>query len=136
MGRKIFHMRSGYWSLRCLAAIGWTCGYAAFRDCGFYHFANGADEGRVCSDGAGAHEFDAAFACDRGGFCVQIEEHFHVVGEKADGNHDEAFGIRVADVIADVGFEPRLARRPGAALEDECRFHAALFRSAGSLRRR
>ena len=61
-----------------------------------------------------------SFCADFFGFDIQIEQHFHVIGNEPDGhNHHlvrQILLFDMAQVIADVRFQPRLIRRPAAAL--------------------
>jgi hypothetical protein len=73
----------------------------------------------VGSDRAGPYEFNAAVTGDGRRFSIQIIEYLHMIRQKSYRYNCEPPGIGLADVISDIGFEPRLSGRTTAALEDE-----------------
>ena len=63
------------------------------------------------------------FVAQLAGFCIEIEQDLHVVGNKTD-RHDDDVGELVAftsdlQIVAHVGFQPRLRGWPAAALVDQ-----------------
>ncbi len=77
-----------------------------------------ADHRRMGFDGSGADHSNAELIADGAGFGVEVVQDFHVIGEEAYGDED-GVGWILFEEIADVGFEPGLRGRAGAALIDE-----------------
>src|SRR5438034_7884573 len=69
------------------------------------------DEKRVVSDRLGAKGMDAGFLRGGPSFYVEVKQHFHVVGDKTDGNQKGAAlstdRLFFKD-ITDIRFEPRI----------------------------
>jgi hypothetical protein len=64
----------------------------------------------------------ADLTADVRGFHIEVVEDFHVIAQKTDRTQDhrvEPSGTFGAQVVADVGLEPWIARAAAAALEDE-----------------
>jgi len=54
------------------------------------YLANRADEGRMRPHRSSSFHLNAAFGCHRGGFSIEIVDHFHVIREESDGNNHQA----------------------------------------------
>ena len=86
--------------------------------------------------GAGGSRPDQPQAHPLGGLGrldVQVVDHLHVIGDKADRDQDGRWrpgAGQVLKVLADVGAKPGLGRRPAAALVDQ----APRMRAADPLR--
>ena len=105
----------------------WTaCSEAPPRGVRFHPFqnqlTNHSNKRRVRSHGSGAHHVEADCLTVLACFGVQIVEHFHVVRYEAYGSNNNvgnSFGLQVREMLQDVRFEPRLGRRPAAALVNQ-----------------
>ena len=77
----------------------------------------------MSADGRGAHHRKPKLARHGGRVDVEIHDDFHVIADEADRRDDDgldAFGLGLAQRVADVGAEPRLASvRRVVALIDE-----------------
>lgn len=84
--------------------------------------ADRGGEARVGAHGGRPAYGQAQFGCLGRGLRVEVVEDLHVVGDEADGCHDDrgdAGRVALLQVVADVGLQPRDVRGAGAGLVDE-----------------
>ena len=105
----------------------------------------GVDEGRVGADSGSARIRHPQVAGGLGGLGVEVEDDLHVVGDEAEGGHDDALGPahgaavgqvpggQGLEVVVDVRFEPAGLRRAGARAVDEVGLHRLQAETAGDL---
>src|SRR6202000_1094311 len=58
-----------------------------------YHFSHHGDELGMYADGGTAHRVDSELSAQFGGFGIEIVDHFHMVGEEADGREDQVVAL-------------------------------------------
>src|SRR6185503_4044163 len=76
---------------------------------------------RMRSGGRGAYEFHPQSACELLRFDIEIVNDLHVVRNKTNRRDDDvpnALIVKLFQMVANVGTEPRLRRRTTAALVD------------------
>ena len=77
---------------------------------------------RMIGHHVGSDHVDAQLVAESCDLHVEVVDDFQVLRQETDRRDDDvldALGSQVADAIVDVGFEPRLRRRPAAALENQ-----------------
>jgi hypothetical protein len=87
-----------------------------------HHVRHHVEKHRIVVDRLGASHRQADVGAHAGGFAVEVVEHLDVIADKsnrAEHRGGQARGAFGAQVIADVGLEPRIAGASAAALKGE-----------------
>ena len=74
------------------------------------------------SNRSGTSHLHSEFSTEIAGLRVEVVDHFHVIGHESDRHNNNRFrprGTNSAQMVKDVGFEPRLSWRSATALKYE-----------------